>query len=239
MIFGVALDGEIPVTTAATAALNSDGLLGAPYLEIDPGPAGLELLPEGSTIPGGGRGGAGEAMRGLGELSDRAGVALDEVTALLRSLSARTGPLLEKFELLLSEENLASISASLAAMQETMEASGPKLSSMLTRLDELALQLQTGVEGLPEVTEEIQGLVTDLRTALGPEGQRVSTLLESANRGMESMTMNRAELETMVRDLRMVTANLKAFTETLKERPSSLVRKSRGPDRKPGEGVDP
>ena len=50
--------------------------------------------------------------------------------------------------------------------------------------------------------------------------------------------MNRGELEAMVKDLRLATANLRAFTEAIKERPSLLVRKSRAPDRKPGEGVD-
>jgi len=119
-----------------------------------------------------------------------------------------------------------------------MEDSGPRLSALLARLDDLAVELQSGVEGLPEVTTEIQGLVTDLRTALGPDGERVSSLLDSANSGMSAMQMNRGELEAMVRDLRLATANLRAFTEAIKERPSLLVRKSRAPDRKPGEGVD-
>jgi len=238
VLFQVGLDQGIPVTEAATARFTSDGMLGAPYLEIDPGPVGGPLLPGGSTIVGSGGAGAGEAFEGLSELSGRAGVALDEVTILLQSLSERTGPLLERFELLLSDENLASISDSLAAMRSTMQESGPRLSSLLTRLDELAIELQTGVEGLPDVTGEIQGLVTDLRTALGPEGERLATLLESANSGMSAMQMNRGELEAMVRDLRLATANLRAFTEAIKERPSLLVRKSRAADRKPGEGVD-
>ena len=63
-------------------------------------------------------------------------------------------------------------------------------------------------------------------------------MLDSAASGMSSMQMNRGELEAMVRDLRLATANLRAFTEAIKERPSLLVRKSRAPDRKPGEGVD-
>ena len=238
VVFQVALGVEIPVTEAATARLTSDGLLGAPYLEIDPGPAGEPLLPAGSTIVGSSAAGASEAIGSLSELSDRAGVALDEVTILLQSLSERTGPLLERFEMLLSDENLASISGSLAAMQGTMEESGPRLSALLTRLDELAIELKSGAEGLPDVTLEIQGLVSDLRTALGPDGERLATVLDSANSGLSAMQMNRGEMEAMVRDLRLATANLRAFTEAIKERPSLLVRKSRAADRKPGEGVD-
>jgi phospholipid/cholesterol/gamma-HCH transport system substrate-binding protein len=238
VVFRVALREGIPLTQSASARLTSDGLLGAPYLEIDPGPPGEPLLPPDSTITGSHGTGASEAFAALGDLSVQASVTLDEMTVLLQSLSERTGPLLERFELLLSDENLDSLSASLAGMRDTMEASGPRLSALLTRLDELAQQLQSGVEGLPDLTGEIQGLVTDMRTALGPEGERLATVLDSAASGMSSMQMNRGELEAMVKDLRLATANLRAFTEAIKERPSLLVRKSRAPDRQPGEGVD-
>jgi len=237
--FRIALNEEIPVTQSAVARLTADGLLGAPYLEIDPGPAGEPLLPPGSTIPGTRASGANEAFKALGDLSGRAGAALDEVMVLVQSLGERMEPMLERFELLMSDENLANISGSLVAMRGTMEESGPRLSALLARLDELAIELQGGIEGLPDVTAEIEGLVTDLRTALGPEGQRLAAVLESANSGMSAMQMNRGELEAMVRDLRLATANLKAFTESIKERPSLLVRKSRAADRQPGEGVDP
>lgn len=238
VLFHIALDEDIPVREGASARLTADGLLGSPYLEIDPGPSGASLVPPGATIVGTAAASANEAFQALGQMSEQAGGALEEVTVLMQGLGERMAPLLERFELLLSDENLESISGSLAAMQQTMEASGPKLSALLTRLDELALELRSGAEGLPNVTAEIQGLVTDLRTAMGPDGQRVTSLLESANTGMNAMQMNRGDLEAMVRDLRLATANLRALSEALKDRPSSLIRNSKGPDRKPGEGVD-
>ena len=236
--FRIGLDAEILVTDQASARLTSDGLLGSLYLEIDPGPAGAPPLPPDTPIVGVELVNTADAMGGIGELSNRAGVALDEVTVLLQSLSARTGPLLERFELLMSDQNLASISESLSAMRDTMQEAGPRMTSLMTRLDELAIELESGVSGLPDLTADLQGLVGDLRTALGPEGQRLSSLLDSAGDSVSSMEMNQGELEAMVRDLRLATANLKAFTESIKERPSALVRGSKGPDRKPGQGVD-
>ena len=238
VLFRIGLDATIPVTEAASARLTTDGLLGSPYLEIDPGQAGEPPLPADTPIPGLEVVSTADAMSGIGELSDRAGVALDEVTVLLQSLSARTGPLLERFEMLMSDQNLASISESLTAMRDTMQEAGPRLTSLMTRLDELALELESGVAGIPDLTADLQGLVGDLRTALGPEGERLSSLLDSAGDSVSSMEMNQGELEAMVRDLRLATANLKAFTESIKERPSALVRGNKGPDRKPGEGVD-
>ncbi len=238
VLFRIGLDAKILITEVAAARLTTDGLLGNPYLEIDPGPADEPPLAPGTPIVGLEVVSTADAMSGIGQLSDRAGVALDEVTILLQSLSARTGPLLERFELLMSDQNLASISESLTAMRDTMQEAGPRLTSLMTRLDELAIELETGVAGIPDLTDDLQGLVGDLRTALGPDGERLSSLLDSAGDSVSSMEMNKGELEAMVRDLRLATANLKAFTESIKERPSALVRKSKGPDRKPGEGVD-
>lgn len=238
VVFRVALDAAIAVTEGASARLTADGLLGTPYLEIDPGPAGAPPLAPGSPIVGVGAASATEALSGLDELSDRAAVALEEVTLLLQSLSGRTGPLLERFERLLSDDNLDSIRGSLAALRDTLEESGPRLSVLLGRLDELATDLDSGVEEIPELTGALQGLVADLRAALGPEGGRLASVLDSAGAGMSAVEMNRGELEAMVRDLREATANLKAFTEAIKERPSRLVRRSRAPDRKPGEGAE-
>jgi len=238
VLFRIGLDAKILITEVASARLTTDGLLGNPYLEIDPGPADEPPLAPGTPIVGLEVVSTADAMSSIGQLSDRAGVALDEVTILLQSLSARTGPLLERFELLMSDQNLASIGESLTAMRDTMQEAGPRLTLLMTRLDELSVELQSGVAGIPDLTADLQGLVGDLRTALGPEGERLSSLLDSAGDSVSSMEMNKGELEAMVRDLRLATANLKAFTESIKERPSALVRKSKGPDRKPGEGVD-
>ena len=236
--FRVALDATLPVTQAASARLTTDGLLGTPYLEVDPGADGELPLAPGAPILGVEAISVSEALGAVGGLADPATSALDEVTGLLQDLSARMGPLLQRFELLLSDDNIAAISDSLTAMQVTMEEAGPQLNTLLARLDGLVTQLETGIAGVPPLTEDLQGLVADLRTALGPDGERLSSLLDSAGDSVSSMEMNQGELEAMVRDLRLATANLKAFTEAIKERPSALVRGSKGPDRKPGEGVD-
>jgi phospholipid/cholesterol/gamma-HCH transport system substrate-binding protein len=236
--FRIALEASIPVTEAASARLSTDGLLGTPYLEVDPGPESAPRLSPGTPIQGIEVVSTVDAMSGIGELSDGAGKAVDELTALLQNLNARVGPLLERFELLLSDDNVAAISDSLTAMRDTMQETGPRLNALLTRLDGVAGQLEAGVAGVPPLTDDLQGLVADLRAALGPDGERLSSLLDAAGDSVSSMEMNKGELEAMVRDLRLATANLKAFTESIKERPSSLLRGAKGPDRKPGEGVD-
>ncbi len=50
VLFRIGLDATIPVTEAASARLTTDGLLGSPYLEVDPGPAGEPPLPPDTPI---------------------------------------------------------------------------------------------------------------------------------------------------------------------------------------------
>lgn len=246
VIFRVALGARVRVTEAASAHFSADGLLGTPYLEIDPGPADAPPLPAGAPIVGSDAPSAAEALSGLGALSDRATLLLEETTVLVGDLTQRTGPLLERLERLLSDENLAAAGDSLAALHDTLEDAGPRLSALLARLDALAVELDEGVAGLPDLLAEVQALATDLRAALGPDGARLADLLEtaestlgSAGGGVRAVEMNRGQLEATLRDLRDVTANLKAFSETVRERPSRLVWRSRARDRKPGEGVAP
>ena len=42
----------------------------------------------------------------------------------------------------------------------------------------------------------------------------------------------------MLEELGAASANLRAFTQSIKERPANVLRDLRKPDRKPGEGVD-
>jgi hypothetical protein len=98
---------------------------------------------------------------------------------------------------------------------------------------------------MPELTAEARALLTDLRSALGDDGERVAALLDSAqptlasaDESLEVLGGNRDEIEWTLRDLRDTVANLKVLSQQLKERPSSLIW-NRGPeDRRPGDGVE-
>ena len=91
---------------------------------------------------------------------------------------------------------------------------------------------------------KLSGLLDDMRAALGPDGSRLSNLLGSAEGSLDSadeafsiLNSNRNELEATLWDLRDTAANLKSFSQQVKERPFSLIRKSSEPDRRPGQGV--
>ncbi|MFQ5525833.1 MAG: MlaD family protein [Thermoanaerobaculia bacterium] len=244
VVFHVSLNDRYTPTEGSLARITTDGLLGAPYLEIVAGPADAPELPEGSRIEGMESGSFNEVFNRLGTSADRLPALLDEATDLLTKINHEIEPLMSSFQVILSEENIDSISRALATIEPTVENAGSEISSLVDHLKSLTEKLEASLEDMPGLATEIGGLVTDLRRVAGPEGDRLIGVLDSAESAMGSahgalstVENNSRELDDMLRDLRDAAANLKSLTQTLKERPSLLLRYPRPPEGKT-EGVD-
>ena len=170
---------------------------------------------------------------------------MGKTSGILDRVSAEIGPILANLQLLLSEENAENVHGLLANLRGLSADAAPRLQSMMERLDSLTASLQEGVEGLPELTDKVASLLDSLNSGLGPDGARLAGLLDSAQGTLVSaeevlvtVSRNRAELEWVLRDLRDTMANLKVFSQQVKERPFSLVRIKTPPERSPGEGAE-
>jgi hypothetical protein len=91
---------------------------------------------------------------------------------------------------------------------------------------------------------KVDALVSSLQTALGSEGSRLTGVLSSAKSTLDATkdtlsitNENRARLEATLRDAQVIAENFRALSETLKQRPYSLVRITPPTPRVPGEGV--
>ena len=240
----ISVGSEIGLHTDSSAGIATEGLLGVPFLQIDSGTAEAPALEPGGTIAGVGSSGINDALAGVGELSEQAREMFLEATNLLKTVSKEVTPVLDGLERMLSEENAQNLAALLETTNKTVKEAGPRLSALMTRLDGLAGEAETTLADIPDLTEKLGGLVDDLRAAMGTDGERVATLLDtatrsfdSADRTLSSVAGSQHELEVMLSDLQVAVAHLKAFTQLLNERPYSLIRMKLPPDRKPGDRV--
>lgn len=241
VVFTVGLDEDVRLTKGSTARITSDGLLGAPYLQIEAGPQDAPLLAAGSRIMGDTRGTLTDALAGLGDATDRLPGLLDTTAELVGKINSEIDPLLAGLQGVLSEENVDSLSGTLAALRPMLEEIRPKLSHLLGRLDSVTGEIEGAVAGVPDLTAELTGLVEDLKSAVGEDGSRLASLLESAESTLGSadgafstVGGNSAELDAMIRDLRTAAANLRSVSQTLKEHPALLLRFPRPPERTTG-----
>lgn len=243
VVFQISLDDSILVTEESSASITSDGLLSSNYLQIDPGPATAPPLPAGGAIYGSAGPGLMAVMGDLGGLSQQASKLLEDLGSLTSELSKNFGPLSLRLELLLSDQNLESFASTLTALRTLAEDTPPLARSTLEHLDNLIMQLSAGAEDLPQITASLGSLLADLHAIVGTDGERLTSLLESTQRTLDSAgatlevtAQNRHILELTLRDLQETMENLRGFTATLERRPTALLRKERQPDRKPGEG---
>ena len=240
----VSLKPEVQVKTDGSARVATSGLLGASFLQIETGSASADPLPAGGEIRGTSSPGIEETLARVGQISEKVLTILDQTTGLLDTMSQEIGPILANLESLLSEDNAEDVSLILDDLRTTTHDAGPKVTLLLERLDSIAVQLEGGIEGLPGLANRLSDLVQNVEQALGPDGERLARMLESAANSFgsaeEALSVvggNRAEIEATLRDLRDTVANLKSFSQQVKERPFSMIRIKPEPERRPGEGM--
>ena len=246
VVFRISVDKNLPMGEKSSARFASDGLLGGGFLAIDPGTVGDPPLPTEQPILGDSQGGIDRAMGRIDEVATSANRLLGEATELLAGMEERLGPLLGQIETLLSDENLGEARASLVALRQTLETTGPKLPALVVRLEAAADEVESGAKELPAVASEVRGLTRDLRSALGEDGERLAGVLDAAQGALgstegalEVVEGNSQNLETAIHDLREAAVYFKAFTRALQENPSRVLRQRPAPDRVPGEEVKP
>ncbi len=244
VLMRVQLKSDLVVKTDSSATVATSGLLGTAFLQIDTGTPEAPRLPADGEIRGGEPGGLDEALAAVGDISQRATLLLEQASLLVETISTEIGPILANLEALLSERNAENLEQLLATAQRTMDEAGPRLTSLLERMESLSGSAEQGLENLPDLTERVAALADDLQAAIGPDGARLAQVLDAAGRSLASADEtlsaiggSRDELEATLRDLRDTAANLKAFSREVKERPFRLVRVKAPADRRPGDGV--
>lgn len=238
----VAIRREVELHEDADAVIETSGILGAAFVQVQPGSADQPPLAPGGTIYGSGGSGLAATLDQVEEISGRLVDVLEDTSHLLNQVSSQLDPLMTQLTAMLSPANVENLSAILSEARDTLADLGPKVTPLLEQLDELAGSADASLAGLPDTLASLERLSTSLNAALGEDGDRLAELLESANGTLAEaddalglVTRNRTAIEAALGDLAATTANLRAFSEQVRKRPSSLVRGSAPRDRRPGE----
>ncbi len=190
-----------------------------------------------------------DALATVATLGDDVGGLLQETRDTLERLSPRIEGVLARGEHLLAEENVDEVAATVRSLRKVLDEVGPQLGPLVQRLDGIASDLEEGMAHVPQLATDISGAAQDVRQALGPDGERLASTLDSSTQALDAarLAFEDAErvlsavgdegddLQATIRDLRRAAANLEALSRTLKERPDRLLRPRRRADRNPGE----
>lgn len=240
IVFSVQTD--LPVKTDSHVKIMSISPLGDNHLEVLPGGAQTALAPPGLLLPS-------DTYLDFNVLTAQINDLAPQAKLLIQSLNDRAADLkvtVDRVNELLSAENRANLSATLAGTRGVIEENRPRIKSTIQHLDSVSQKLEPLLQDLHKDSEEANQALTHLDTVLGENSADVrqsvielrkslTTLTDITGRLDQTLDVNTENIDELLDNFRRVSQNLKEFTNTIKRRPYTLIRATNPPDHKPGE----
>ena len=240
VVFSVQTD--LPVKTDSHVKIMSVSPLGDNHLEVLPGGAQTALAPPGFLLPS-------DTYLDFNVLTAQINDLAPQAKLLIQSLNDRAADLkvtVDRVNELLSAENRANLSATLAGTRGLIEENRPRIKSTIQHLDSVSQKLEPLLQDLHKDSEEANQALTHLDAVLGENSadvrqsvielrQSLTTLTDITGRLDQTLDVNTENIDELLDNFRGVSQNLKEFTNTIKRRPYTLIRATNPPDHKPGE----
>ena len=240
VVFSVQTD--LPVKTDSHVKIMSISPLGDNHLEVLPGGAQTALAPPGFLLPS-------DTYLDFNVLTAQINDLAPQAKLLIQSLNDRAADLkvtVDRVNELLSAENRANLSATLAGTRGLIEENRPQIKSTIQHLDSVSQKLEPLLQDLHKDSEEANQALTHLDAVLGENSADVrqsvielrkslTTLTDITGRLDQTLDVNTENIDELLDNFRGVSQNLKEFTNTIKRRPYTLIRATNPPDHKPGE----
>lgn len=233
---------EVPVKTDSRVKIASLSPLGDNFLGIVPGTAAAPRAPAGTVL-------ASEKYVGFDDLEEQLGNLTPQANALLGTLNARATELqvtIQRVNSLLSPGNQANLAATLANAKGMLAEDRPAVHSALNNLNQSSAKLgpllddfKKSVAQADTALSHVDAMVTENRPDLQQAVAQMRAALTSASELTDqlngTLNANSDNLSYIIANVRDITTNLKAFSERIESRPSSLIRTSAPPEHLPGQ----
>ena len=240
VVFSVQTD--LPVKKDSHVKIMSISPLGDNHLEVLPGGAQTALAPPGFLLPS-------DTYLDFNVLTAQINDLAPQAKLLIQSLNDRAADLkvtVDRVNELLSAENRANLSATLAGTRGVIEENRPRIKSTIQHLDSVSQKLEPLLQDLHKDSEEANQALTHLDAVLGENSADVrqsvielrkslTTLTDITGRLDQTLDVNTENIDELLDNFRRVSQNLKEFTNTIKRRPYTLIRATNPPDHKAGE----
>jgi len=236
------IQSDVPIKTDSKAKIMSLSPLGENHLEIVPGSAKTSLAPDGSVLPS-------EDYLDFNALTKSINDLAPDVQQLLHTLNDRATELkvtVARVNDLLSAQNRANLSATLANTRGMLEEDRPEIKATLQHLDTVTAKLQPLLEDFRKTTLEANKTLDHVDSLIGENREDVHKAVLELRRTLANTTeltghldqtldVNSDNIDELLDNLRQISENLREFSATIKARPYSLIRSVNPREHKPGE----
>jgi ABC-type transporter Mla subunit MlaD len=152
----------------------------------------------------------------------------------------------ERVNDLLSVQNRANLSATLASTRSMIEENRPALHATLQHINSVSEKLEPLLADFQKTSAEankaldhIDSLIgenrADIRQAVVELRRTLTNMNDLTTHLNQTLDVNSENIDELLDNFRHVSENLKQFTNTIKSRPYTLIRSSTPREHKPGE----
>ena len=231
----VELKPGTPVNEKSVAKIGSVGLMSEPALLISTGSNAAARIPPGNTIPSQEAVTLDEIAGRLGTVTENANALITQVQGELGDISGDARKLLANLNSLTGQPNQQRVANALDQVNGLLSDQRPKLNRISDRLlalaqhaDELAAKLGPVTDHADGTIENFNGMLTDLRDPLQSDVVELQKTLAEAKTLLANMQVviraNDYKIDDTIENLRVTTENLNELSDSLKQRPWSLIR---------------
>ncbi len=221
-----------PVNAKCVARLESVTLVTNPVISVSTGTNGAPRLPPGSVIPSEETMSVDEAERKIATLADSAHTLMDALQTDVKDAQR----LIANLNDITGKPNQQRVANILANADTTVARTSPKI-------DQISDQLVKLTHDANVITAKLGPTLDNLNATVLNANQSITSLREPTQADLAEVKKTLTELQSQMRakdqditytleNVRVITDNLNELTESLKERPWSLVRIREPKDRK-------
>jgi phospholipid/cholesterol/gamma-HCH transport system substrate-binding protein len=236
------VQSDLPVKTDSRIKIMSMSPLGDNHLEILPGTSKAALAPDGSQLTA-------ENYIDFNAITAQINDLGPHATELIATLNARATELkvtVDRVNDLLSVQNRANLSATLANTRGILEENRPALRATLQHINSVSEKLEPLLQDFQKTSAEankaidhIDSLIgenrADIRQAVAELRRTLTNTTDLTSHLNQTLDVNSENIDELLDNFRHVSENLREFTNTIKSRPYTLIRSSNPREHKPGE----
>lgn len=225
-----------PVNEKSIAKLGSVSLMSGPVLLISTGSNDARRVAPGEAIRSQDVASMDEIIAKVSTVADNANALMTQVQGELTGISGDARTLLANLNSLTGKPNQERINLMLRQMSRLVTDARPKIDDMLDQVSRVTAKLGPVVDHADGAIQNISGTVSDTRDPLRKDLGELQTTLQEAKGLLVNMEVmvraNDFKIDETLENLRITTQNLSDLTNSVKQRPWSLIRIKQPQDRK-------
>ncbi|MFZ3211036.1 MAG: MlaD family protein [Terriglobales bacterium] len=218
-----------PLNERSVAKLGMVNIMNSAALSISTGSNDAKRLPPGSAIPS-------QETASLDEIAGKMAIVADNANALITQAQGELAGITGDARTLLANLNTVTGPGNQQRFRILLDQANGLLTDERPKLDRLSDQLLVVSQHADSTIQNVNGTVTDLREPMRKDLAELQDTLVQAKSLLANMQVivraNDYEINDTVENLRVATDNLDQLTDSLKQRPWSLIRIKQPKDRK-------